>query len=81
LHQIVHGHGSGPISVQLIGRRLPGAIRARRLAIAVYRNVRLVEATVAGLGFYLFTVHTVTTDERSETTRDDYPPRLVVKSA
>jgi MFS transporter, DHA2 family, multidrug resistance protein len=24
-----------------------------------------IEATVAGLGFYLFTVHTVTTDERS----------------
>jgi len=23
-----------------------------------------IEATVAGLGFYLFTVHTVTTDER-----------------
>jgi hypothetical protein len=40
-----------------------------------------IEATVAGLGFYLFTVHTVTTDERSETTRDDYLPRLVVKSA
>ena len=29
-----------------------------------------VEATVAGLGFYLFTVHTVTTDERSFLNRD-----------
>src|SRR6202022_1565349 len=29
-----------------------------------------VEATVAGLGFYLFTVHTVTTDERSFLKRD-----------
>ena len=29
-----------------------------------------IEATVAGLGFYLFTVHTVTTDERSFLNRD-----------
>src|SRR6202171_3564669 len=29
-----------------------------------------VEATVAGLGFYLFTVHTATTDERSFLNRD-----------
>src|SRR5207244_11406331 len=29
-----------------------------------------IEATVAGLGFYLFTVHTVTTEERSFLNRD-----------
>src|SRR5258706_7299044 len=29
-----------------------------------------IEATVAGLGFYLFTVHTATTDERSFLNRD-----------
>ena len=29
-----------------------------------------IEATIAGLGFYLFTVHTVTTDERSFLNRD-----------
>src|SRR5438552_3491566 len=29
-----------------------------------------IEATVAGIGFYLFTVHTVTTDERSFLNRD-----------
>ena len=29
-----------------------------------------IEATVAGLGFYLFTVHTVTTGERSFLNRD-----------
>src|ERR1700761_5856889 len=29
-----------------------------------------IEVTVAGLGFYLFTVHTVTTDERSFLNRD-----------
>src|SRR6201993_798433 len=29
-----------------------------------------IEATVAGLGFYLFTVHTITTDERSFLNRD-----------
>jgi len=29
-----------------------------------------IEATVAGLGFYLFAVHTVTTDERSFLNRD-----------
>ena len=29
-----------------------------------------IEATIAGLGFYLFTVHTATTDERSFLNRD-----------
>src|SRR5260370_31882276 len=29
-----------------------------------------IEATIAGLGFYLFTVHTITTDERSFLNRD-----------
>jgi DHA2 family multidrug resistance protein len=29
-----------------------------------------IEATIAGLGFYLFTVHTVTADERSFLNRD-----------
>jgi DHA2 family multidrug resistance protein len=35
-----------------------------------HSNEIWIEATVAGLGFYLFTVHTVTTDERSFLNRD-----------
>src|SRR5438876_7570076 len=35
-----------------------------------YSSEIWVEASVAGLGFYLFTVHTVTTDERSFLNRD-----------
>src|SRR5207247_4874522 len=35
-----------------------------------YSNEIWIEAAVAGLGFYLFTVHTVTTDERSFLNRD-----------
>src|SRR5271157_3696761 len=35
-----------------------------------YSNETWIEATLAGLGFYLFTVHTVTTDERSFLNRD-----------
>jgi MFS transporter, DHA2 family, multidrug resistance protein len=35
-----------------------------------HSNEIWIEATIAGLGFYLFTVHTVTTDERSFLNRD-----------
>ena len=35
-----------------------------------YSSEIWVEATLSGLGFYLFTVHTVTTDERSFLNRD-----------
>src|SRR5207302_1410470 len=35
-----------------------------------HSNEIWIEATVAGLGFYLFTVHTITTDERSFLNRD-----------
>jgi hypothetical protein len=35
-----------------------------------YSSEIWIEATVSGLGFYLFTVHTVTTDERSFLNRD-----------